>query len=511
MEAGKREEGNSRIAKNTLFLYVRMMFLMFISLFTSRVVLAQLGVEDFGLYNVVGSLIMMFTFVQGSLSSATSRFLAYEIGNGTKRSINETFCMTMNIHLLFAVFILIISETIGMWYFYNKMVIPFGRFSAALIVYQLSNLNAILAVLVLPYRAMIIAKEEMKSFAYISILEAIIKLFIAFCLYANGIDRLIVYGSLLCLSQIFVNAIYLRYCKRHFEETCFKFFWNKDMFKDMFSFSGWSVCSYLSSSFVSQSFNLMLNAFYGPTVNAARAVSYQVQGAISNFSTNFQIAMNPQIIKNYATKDLGRVYELVGLSMKASFSLLFILMMPVLSNIEWILSIWLKNVPGQTNVFVTIICLCSILSAMANPFSVVAEAANRLKLYNLITMPFYLLSLPIAYILLRHGAQAYWVFIVTLIAECTAFFLKLWIAHKIIAIPVRYLILRFFKHLLFILVVMSLAKFMNEIIAGSLLAHVCNFMFFLFLAICIVAMGVLDKRERSSIINKLRKLCQKQK
>lgn len=494
---------NKRIAKNTLFLYMRMLFLLFISLFTSRIVLAQLGVEDFGLYNVVGSLILIFTFIQGSLSSATSRFLAFEIGNGDKKRVNNTFCMTINIHILFALFIFIASETIGLWYFFYKMVIPSNRFVAALIVYQLSNINAILAILVLPYRSMIIAKEKMKAFAYISIIEALIKLVIALSLYLNGIDRLVLYGGLLCLTQVVVNCVYFRYCIRNFSEARYHLYWNKQQFIEMFGFSGWSVCSYLSSSFVSQAFNLLLNLFFGPAVNAARAISYQIQGAINNFSANFQMALNPQIIKNYATLNLPRVYDLVLMSMKVSFSLLYILMVPILINIDWILNIWLKKVPQNSDVFVIFIGLSSIFLGMSNPFSVVAEAANKLKFYNLVTMPFYLLTIPLAYLFLSLGNSACSVFIITCIAEVIGFFVKLFVAYKIVAIPVKNIIKQFLRNLICLLLAVSLGACMQLFLPNGNLYSFCSVVICFILAVLVVFVIVLSQSERKIIINKI--------
>lgn len=496
---------NNRIAKNTLFLYMRMLFLLFISLFTSRIVLAQLGVEDFGLYNVVGSLILIFTFIQGSLSSATSRFLAYEIGNGNQKRLNNTFCMTINIHILFALFIFIVSETIGLWYFFYKMVIPSNRFVAALIVYQLSNINAILAILVLPYRAMIIAKEKMKAFAYISIIEALIKLGIAFSLYLSGIDRLVLYGGLLCLSQVVINCVYFRYCIRNFNEARYHIYWNWQQFKEIFGFSGWSVCSYLSSSFVSQAYNLLLNLFFGPAVNAARAISYQIQGAINNFSANFQTALNPQIIKNYATLNLQRVYELVILSMKVSFSLVYILMVPILINIDWILNIWLEKVPQNSNKFVIFIGLSSIFLGMSNPLSVVAEAANRLKFYNLVTMPFYLSTIPLAYLSLYLGNSACSVFIITCLAEGIGFFIKLFIAYKIAAVPVKEIVIQFFHSLVCLLMAVSLGFCVKSFLPNGNLYSFCSVGICFIFAISAVFVVMLNKSERKNIINKILK------
>lgn len=503
------KSNNKTIAKNTLFLYLRMIFLLFVSLFTSRIILAQLGVVDFGLYNVVGSLILMFTFVQGSLSSATSRFLAYDIGRENEKVLNNTFCMTLNVHLLFSFIVLLVAETIGLWYFYQKMVIPQGRFFAALVVYQLSAFNAIMAIVIIPYRSMIIAKEKMGAFAYISIVEALIKLGIAFCLYYDGIDRLVLYALLLCLSQVVVNCVYLRYCKRNFFEVSYHKYWDRKQFLEMFSFSGWSVCSYLSSSFVSQTYNLLLNLFFGPAVNAARAVAYQVQSAVSNFSTNFQVALNPQIIKNYAAGDGERLNELIQLSIKVSFSLLLILLAPLLINVNFVLGIWLKDVPEYSANFLVIIGLCSIFSGLSNPLSVIAEAANRLKFYNLVTMPFYLMTIPLAYVLLKTGSPAYVVFYITLCAEFLGFFIKLWIASRITQICVGKLLIVFFRVLSCILVVVVIGAYARTWDAINVLYSVLSIMCCGLLSVSLVYSIVLNRTERYVLNSKLTKVWKK--
>lgn len=504
--SNQTSENNKRIAKNTLFLYLRMIFLLFVSLYTSRIILAQLGVVDYGLYNVVGSLVLMFSFIQGSLSSATSRFLAYDLGKNDSIALNKTFCMTLNVHLIFALIVLFISETIGLWYFYEKMVIPQDRLTAAAIVYQLSNLNAIMAIIVIPYRSMIIAKEKMGAFAYISIVEAIIKLGIAFCLYIGGIDKLIVYGSLLCFSQLVVNYIYFNYCRKQFAEVRFHKYWDKKLFYSMFSFSGWSVCSYLSSNFVSQTFNLLLNMFFGPVVNAARAIAYQVQGAVSNFSVSFQVALNPQIIKNYAVKDIERVNALVQLSIKVSFSLLLILLAPLLINVDFVLGLWLKDVPAYSANFLILIGCISIFASMANPLAVVAEAANRLKFYNLTTMPFYLMSIPLAYLLLKSGNSVYVVFIITLITEFFGFFIKLWIASKIIAINKKQINILFLKALLCMLIVLLLGSYVKPLIHGLLLS-ITSIILSGTMAILLAYLVMLNTYERNSIKRKVLAFC----
>lgn len=500
---------NKRIAQNTLFLYLRMLAKMFIGLFTSRVILDSLGIVDFGIYNVVGSLVLIFTFIQSSLASSASRFLSYEIGAGTSNSLNNIFCMTMNIHLIFACLLFIFSETIGIWYFYEKMVIPEDRLTAAMIVYQLSNFSAILSVITVPYRSLIIAKEHMKAFAYISIFEGIGKLLIAYGLYISSLDKLIIYGILLFVMQLIINLIYIQYCKRKFKESQFKRFWNKQIFKEMFAFSGWSVCSYISTGVVSQVYNLMLNLFFGPTVNAARAVSFQVQSAVNNFVVSFQTALNPQIVKNYASNDYSRVYDLIILSTKVSFSLTFILLFPLLINIDYILSIWLVQIPKNSNIFIILIGISSTFSSLGNPLAVVAEAANRLKFYNLVTIPLYILPVFISYYLLSIGNPASTVFIMTIIAEFLAFFLKLWIVKTLINIQIKEILFLYTKSTFTIIITIIIGyiikyNFTPSFITSTILIFLC----LLFSTVWLYYF-ILSNKERIFIIqlikNKLKK------
>ena len=420
-----------------MFLYIRMFLVMFVSFYTSRVVLYQLGADDFGLYNVVGSLIMMFTFIQGSLSSSASRFLSFYIGKGNSIVLRQTFCMIMNIHIIFSLFILVFAETIGLWYFNNYMVIPTDRYIAAYIVYQLSNISAVLAILIVPYRAMIIAQEKMKAFAYLSIIEVLSKLGIAIIISVSSYDKLIIYGTLLFLLQISLNLVYLFFCKKTILESKFFIYWNKTQFKEMLSFSGWSLCSY-SPVVVNQAYNLMINLFFGPAVNAARAVSYQVQNNISMFVSNFQVALNPQIIKMFAVKDYKRLQELVLMSSKISFCLLLVILLPLMVNLNFVLNLWLVHVPDKTESLIMVIGMISILSSFCNPLGVVAEAANRLKLYNTITMPYYLLLIPLSYLCLKIGGSVISIFIIYLFFEFCSFFLKIFLIKKITGLSMKH-------------------------------------------------------------------------
>lgn len=502
--ATSKNISNKIIAKNVFYLYIRLFLLLIIGLYTSRIILDSLGAVDYGLYNVVGSLVSIFTFVSGALSSSSSRFMAVELEVGTPKSQTKVFCMTMNIHVLFSVIVVVVAETIGLWYLYHKMIIPEGRLFASAIVYQLSCLSAIFSILVIPYRALIIANERMKAFAYLSIIEVLARLAIAFSLYYGGIDRLILFGIMSCVVQFGVNISYCLYCRQKCPESKFSFLWDKSLFKDIISFSGWSATGYISSGVVNQCYNLILNLFFGPVVNAARAVAFQVQTKVTQFATNFQIALNPQLVKNFAANDIRRVEDLVVMSIKICFSLMLIMMFPILTNIEGILSLWLVEVPKDTDVFVIFVCITQVFSSMTNPFGVVAEAANKVKKRVSLVVPIFVLALPVSYIGLSFGLSPLYVFVVALLAQFIALWVEFYVAKSILAEKMHDTFVLMCKCigslLLFLCIGFSLriyfdSSWMSMIVCGT----IC-----FVLSIFWVMFVIINKNERGLVINNVR-------
>ena len=501
-----KNTSNKRIAKNVYYLYIRLFLMLIVGLYTSRLVLDSLGAVDYGLYNVVGSLVAIFAFVTGALASSASRFMSIELEVGTLGSQNRVFCMTLNCHLLFSAIVIIIAETIGLWYLYNKMVIPESRMEAASIVYQLSCISAILAIMTIPYRALIIANEHMQAFAYLSIFEIMAKLIIAYVLYLEGIDKLILFGVLCFILQVGVNLLYYVYCRRFFVVSKYCKLWDKALFKSMMIYSAWSTCSYITSSVVNQGYNLILNLFCGPVVNAARALAYQVQSKVLQFATNFQIALNPQIVKNFAAKDIERVEELVGMSIKLSFSLMFILLFPILVNIKGVLSLWLVEVPEDTELFVILICITAIFSAMSNPLSVVAEAANKLKKYNLTTIPIFIISLPISYWGLLSGFSAYFVFVVALITEFIGMWAKFFIAQKILSNPLSKALWINVKCIMSLFVFIFLGFLIDKYFNEGLIDVVTCGMLCFWGAVVWILYVIIDKNERKLVWEKVKSI-----
>ena len=428
---------NKRIAKNTLLLYVRMLFMMAISLFTSRVILGTLGVEDYGIQNVVGGIVAMFGFLNGSMSSATQRFITFALGKGDKDRLQTVFCTALQIHALIAVIIVLLGETVGLWFLYNKMQLPADRMDAAFWVLQCSIVSTVVMIVSVPYNACIIAHEKMSAFAYISVLEAVLKLVIVYLLLVFPFDKLIVLAVLTLIVQLFIRFCYSIYCHRHFEETKYRHVWNKTLFKEMNGFAVWSLWGNLSVVLYTQGLNMILNVFFGPVVNAARAIAVQVQGAVQQFVGNFQMALNPQITKNYASGNLEQMHSLMFRSARFSFLLLFFLSLPVLLETEFILTLWLKTVPDNAVIFTQIMICISLIYTTANPCVIANQATGKVKVYQMVVGGILLTILPISYIVLKLGAPAYSVFIVHFCVESVAQFTRMYMLRKLINLPVR--------------------------------------------------------------------------
>ena len=426
---------NKRIAKNTLVLYVRMLFTMGISLFTSRVVLQTLGVEDYGISSVVGGVISMFTFINAAMVSSTQRYLNFELVRGDASQLRSVFSTSLQIHALIALAIIVLSETVGLWFLNEKLVIPEARMTAAMWVYQCSILSCAVSIMSTPYNAVIVAHEKMSAFAYISILDVSLKLLVVYLLVVLPFDKLIILAILNLLVQLFIRYIYTLYCHRHFPESYFQFRFNKTLFKEMFGFAGWSFWGNLAAILYTQGLNMMLNIFFGPIVNAARGIAVQVQSAVQQFVGGFQTALNPQITKNYASNNLPQMHSLMFRSARFSFLLLFFLSLPVLMETNFILTLWLKTVPDDAVVFTQIMICISLIYTTANPCVIANQATGKVKIYQMVVGGILLMILPISYVVLKLGAPAYSVFIVHFCIESLAQFSRMYMLRKLIHLP----------------------------------------------------------------------------
>lgn len=351
--------------------------MMLVSLYTSRVVLDTLGVEDYGIYNVVGGVVAMFGFINGAMSTSTQRYLTFELGRGDFECLHKVFSTAVIIHALISLLVVFLAETVGLWFFYHKMVIPEMRLNAAMWVYQFSVLATVVMIMSVPYNASIIAHERMSAFAYISVLEVVLRLLVVYLLQIGHLDKLALYAVLIFMVQLGIRILYGIYCSRHFEETRFRWLWDKILFREMLGFAGWNLWGNCAGVAFTQGVNLLLNMFFGPVVNAARGIAVQVQAAISQFSINFQTAMNPQITKSYAVQDYAYMHSLIFRSSKFTFYLLLLFSLPVMLETEAILRLWLGTVPEYTVIFIRLMLCVTIVDSVANPLMVSASATGR--------------------------------------------------------------------------------------------------------------------------------------
>ena len=428
---------NRRIARNTIILYLRMILLMLVSLYTSRVVLSALGVEDYGIYNVVGGVVAMFGFLNGAMATSTQRYLTFELGRKDGNRLHTVFITSVNIHLLIAIIVVLLAETLGLWFLNNKMVIPESRADAAMWVYQFSVLSAAVMFASVPYNATIIAHERMGVFAYVSIFEAVMKLVIALALCLFHGDRLILYGIMLLCVQVLVRIIYGVYCRRYFEEARYELRFDRCLFREMLSFSGWNLWGSTASVAMTQGLNILLNIFFGPVVNAARGVAVQVQSVVMHFASNFQTALNPQIIKSYASKELSYMRSLIFRSSRFSFCLLFCLSLPVFIETDMLLVLWLKEVPEYSSVFLRLILCVTIIQSVSGPLMTSAQATGKVRVYQSVVGCILVMVLPAAYIVLKLGGSPVSVFITEIVVCAVAFIVRLLIVRSIIRFRLR--------------------------------------------------------------------------
>lgn len=427
---------NKRIAKNTILLYFRMLLTMFVSLYTSRVVLQTLGIDDYGIYNVVGGVVAMFSVLSGSLSAAISRFITFELGRNDMEKLKRVFSSAVTIQIALSLLLIILAETIGLWFLNNKMVIPFGRLIAANWVYHFSILTFAINLISIPYNAAIIAHEKMSAFAYISILEVIGKLLVAFTIAISPIDKLIYYGCLLMLIAIIIRMVYSYYCKKHFTECTYQFILDKSLLKQMFGFAGWNFIGASSAVLRDQGGNIVMNLFCGPAVNAARGIAMQVNHAIYGFVANFMTAMNPQITKSYASGDHKYMMTLVFQGARFSFYMLLILSLPVIVNAPYILKMWLGIVPEHTAHFVQLVLLFAMSESISTPLITAMLATGKIRNYQLIVGGLQMMNLPISYFCLKAGFMPECVIIIAIILSQCCLATRLILLKKMIHLPV---------------------------------------------------------------------------
>jgi O-antigen/teichoic acid export membrane protein len=423
----------ARIAKNTLMLYFRQILIMLVSLYTVRVVLNTLGAEDYGIYNVIAGVVTMFGFLSSSMATGSQRYFAFELGRGDYEQLEKTFSVSFLIYVLIAAVVLLLAETIGLWFINTKLVIPRERMGAALWIYQCSVVSFIFTIMVTPFMAAIIAHEDMNIYASVSIVEVLLKLGIVFLLEVISLDKLQLYGMLLCAVTIVNTGIYRTICKRKYQECRFRFYWNKGLFKELTGFTGWNLFGASAFLLKTQGINILLNLFFGPLVNASRGIAVQVNNAVNTFSQNFITAIRPQITKRYAGEQYREMVDLVFWSAKLSYFLMFIFIVPILFEISYITKLWLKNPPPYVVVFICLGFLNTLFESISYPLMYVAQATGRIRLYQSIVSGISLLNIPFSYLALKVGFPPYSVMIVSVFLTIVAFFVRILVIKKLLA------------------------------------------------------------------------------
>lgn len=427
---------NKRIAKNTLMLYARTFFVMIISLFTSRIVLKALGVEDYGVYNVVGGLVSMFSLISQSLSSSMSRYITYEIGSGDKERLAAVFSTSKVVQGILAIIVIVVGEIIGLWFMHTEMQIPEGRMYAANWVLQFSLLSFGIGLISSPYNACIVAHEHMKAFAYVSVFEALIKLLICFLISISPIDKLIFYSLLILLLRVTIRIIYASYCRRHFEESHAPLRFHKSIFKEMFGFAGWSFFTNTNYLLNTQGVNMLINVFFGVVFNAARGLANQVESAVLGFVGSFTTAISPQITKSYAANEKERLFQLVCSGAKYSFFLMYLMALPIIFEAETILDIWLTVIPEKTVLFVQLSLILSMFDCFGRSSVTACMATGKIRTYSIVIGLLSLFEFPLVWIAFSAGAEIEMAYYLYIVVKASVIIARMFLMKNMIGMPI---------------------------------------------------------------------------
>lgn len=504
------QSNSKRLAKNTLLLYARMILLLLVNLYTSRVILNGLGVDDYGIYNVVGGIVTMFTMLSGSLTAAITRFITFELGTGNKEKLKRIFSASVTIQIAISLIVFILAETVGLWLMNEKLVIPENRMVAANWCYQFSIVTFVINLISIPYNSAIIAHEKMSAFAYISIFEAIGKLLIAFCIVVSPIDNLIFYGLMVAVLAIVIRIIYGWYCKKKFEECEYHFIWDKALLSQMFAFAGWNFIGSSATILRDQGGNIILNMFFGPAVNAARAIAVKVNSVLTGFVTNFMTALNPQITKSYASGDRDYMMKLLTQGARLSYYMLLLLSLPVLLNTNYLLVAWLKIIPEHTVLFVQLTLILAMHECLAYPLITAMLATGKIKKYQIVAGSLNLMNLPVAYICLRLGMIPESVVVVAIIFSVLVQIVRMWLLKSMINLNVMEFLVKVYGNIIVVsIVAIIIPYFINTTMEES------YFRFFIISGLAIVTTLASEffvgctKEERLIVVRNIKRIIAK--
>lgn len=446
---------HKKIAKNALFLYFRMFLTMVVGLYTSRLVLEALGIIDYGIYGLVGGIVTLFSFLNAAMASSTQRYLSFDLGKGDEKQLKKTFNATLNIHFFVAFLVFVLAETIGLWFVNYKLIIPLERINAANWVYQFSIFTLVISIIQVPYNALLSAREYFDVFAIVSVLQTILKLASVWLLFYFISDSLVTYAVLTFLVSLIVHFFYYIYCKKHFPETIYQFYFNKTYYKELVSYTGWNMFGNLGYLSQQQLSNVLLNIFFGPVVNAAYGLSSMIQGLILSFVSNFQMALNPQIVKNYAKEDYKSYLNLIYVGSKFSFFGLLIILVPIYFNLEFLLRLWLNDLPEYTLVFTKLSFLYILIESISNMLDYGVQATSKIKFFKIILGVVLFLSVPIIWYLFKEYKNPSLVYVAFISVAFVTYFIRILFLEQI----VNFKILDFFKKVLLRQLLVSLIIF----------------------------------------------------
>lgn len=506
---GSLSSNNIRIAKNTVMLYIRMLFVLFVSLYTVRVVLNALGAEEYGLYNVVGGVVVLFSFLTNTLATASQRYFAYEIGRNDDKRLNLLFSLTFVLYISFAIIILVLAETLGLWFVVSQMTIPSGSMREAVIIYQFSVVSFIFSILTTPFQALIIAREKMGIYAIIGIIEAVLKLLVALTFVYLPINKLVAYGFLFLLSHLITNSVYIFYCRYKYLSSRIYFYWNKALAKEIIFYSGWNMYGGFANVLKSHGINILINIFFNTTVNAARGIAFQINNAVNSFSSNFYTAVRPQITKNYAMGERQSTLSLVFMSSKLSYFMLMALSIPVLILKNELLTWWLGDVPNYTEIFVFLVIINSLIDSLSNPLMTLVQATGRVKLYQCIVGTLILLNLPISYIFLFIGYEPEITMYVSIMISVLLLIVRILVLRYLVSFPIKDYCL---KIIVKVICTSVLAFFLCSILynnitldANSVVSLISNLFIHIIVTMSVIVLVGLSRNEIKSLISLLKR------
>jgi len=491
---------NKRIVVNTVFLYLRMLVVMGISLYTVRMTLDILGVEDYGIYNVIVGVVSMFSFIKGSLATSSQRYFSIELAKGDIKSLNKQFCLNLTVFILLSIIVLVFLETIGLYFVNTKLVIPHDRLFAANVIYQLSIITLIVQLISVPYDALIVSYEKMSAFAYIGITESVLKLVVVWMLMLLPFDNLIVYGVLMLFFACVITLTYYIYCHKKTKGSNFHFLWDKKSFIELFSFTGWHFLGTISVTVKSQGINILINTFFNPAINAARAISFQIENSLSQLYNNFFTAVKPQIYKAYANKEYESLFALINRSTIICAFLMSVLSLPLIVFCDFILSLWLKQVPPYTVIFTQLVLINGIIDSVNGSTIAPALATGNIKKFQFVVATLLFMNLPISYITLRLGFDATYTIIISIAMSIVAVIARAVLLKQMMGFPLCNYLKIIFKILIAALFCLFILSRIKNMMNDGFLALTVNVLTSTIILIMIYWLFICAKSDRQRVM-----------